>query len=148
MSGFTGNDGSELVGGLNPSGQVKALSVDASGNLNANLTGVSTATLYTSAQTNTGSGNSGDLDVSKVREISIDITTTLVTTNLQFFWERKGADGNYYPLWQSAVLTASANTLSTSIGPGLAYSQSLGPTGRLRWTATGNASFTSNVYGK
>lgn len=102
------------------------LLVDASGRV---LVGVSTATLYTSAQTNTGSGNSGDLDVSKLREISIDITTTLVTTNLQFFWERKGADGNYYPLWQSAVLTASANTLSTSIGPGLAYNQSLGPTG-------------------
>ena len=33
MSGFTGNDGSGLVGGLNPSGAVKALSVDASGNL-------------------------------------------------------------------------------------------------------------------
>ncbi|HEY6543198.1 MAG TPA: hypothetical protein VIZ18_19805 [Ktedonobacteraceae bacterium] len=36
MSGFTGNDGSGLVGGLNPSGAVKALSVDASGNLNVN----------------------------------------------------------------------------------------------------------------
>lgn len=232
MSGFTGNDGSELAGGLTPSGTIKGLSVDNAGNLNVNasvssgptnitqinsaavsatnglpvsgnnggslvvldvdssgrlyvnitslpalaagsnniggveifdsgganklaidasgrvLVGVSTATLYTSAQTNTGSGNSGDLDVSKLREISIDITTTLVTTNLQFFWERKGTDGNYYPLWQSALLTASANTLSTSIGPGLAYNQSLGPTGRLRWTATGNASFTPNIFGK
>src|SRR5579859_913898 len=36
MSGFTGNDGSALAGGLNPSGAVKALSVDASGNLNVN----------------------------------------------------------------------------------------------------------------
>ncbi len=36
MSGFTGNDGSGLVGGLNPSGAIKALSVDASGNLNVN----------------------------------------------------------------------------------------------------------------
>jgi hypothetical protein len=34
--GFTGNDGSALAGGLNPSGVVKALSVDASGNLNVN----------------------------------------------------------------------------------------------------------------
>jgi len=145
MSGFTGNDGSELVGGLNPSGAIQAFGVDASGRA---LTGVSTAALYTTALVAGASGNSGDLDVSKLREVSIDLTTTLVTTNLQFFWERKGADGNYYVLWQSAVLTTSANTLSTSIGPGCAYNQSLGSTGRLRWVATGNASFTPNVYGK
>lgn len=36
MSGFTGNDGSELVGGLNPSNVAQALSVDASGHLNVN----------------------------------------------------------------------------------------------------------------
>lgn len=36
MSGYVGNDGSQLAGGLNPSGAVKALSVDASGNLNVN----------------------------------------------------------------------------------------------------------------
>src|SRR5690348_5629649 len=103
MGGFSGNDGSELVGGLNPSGQIQAFGVDAAGRA---ITGVSSAALYTAAQANVGSGNSGDLDVSKLREISIDITTTLVTTNLQFFWERKGADGTYYPLWQSALLTA------------------------------------------
>ena len=33
MSGFTGNDGSELAGGLTPSGIIKALAIDASGNL-------------------------------------------------------------------------------------------------------------------
>lgn len=109
---------------------------------------VATTTLYTTALVAGATGNSGDLDVSKLHEISIDITTTLVTTNLQFFWERKGADGIYYPLWQTAVLTISANTLSTSIGSGLAYNQSLGLTGRFRWVATGNASFTPNIYGK
>ena len=36
MSGYTGSDGSALAGGLNPSGVVKALSVDAGGNLNVN----------------------------------------------------------------------------------------------------------------
>ncbi len=108
----------------------------------------STIPLFITAQSGVGSGNSGDLDVSKLHEISIDITTTAVTTNLQFFWERKGADGIYYPLWQSSVLSAASNTISTSIGPGLAYTQSLGQTGRLRWVATGNASFTPNVYGK
>jgi hypothetical protein len=119
------------------------------------LVGLSTTTLFSSAQTGVGSGNSGDLDVSKLHEIAIDITTTAQSgTNptLQFFWERKGADGIYYPLWQSAVLSVASNTVSTSIGPGLAYNQSLGGTGRLRWVVGGTASptwtFTPNVYGK
>lgn len=107
-----------------------------------------TTPVFTTAQSAVGSGNSGDLDVSRMHEISIDITMTLITTNLQFFWERKGADGNYYPVWQTAVLTSTTNPISTSIGPGLAYNQSLGLIGRLRWVATGNASFTPNVYGK
>lgn len=33
MSGFTGNDGSELVGGLTPSGLIKAIAIDANGNI-------------------------------------------------------------------------------------------------------------------
>lgn len=36
MAGYTGNDGSELAGGLTPGGTIKALSVDNSGNLNVN----------------------------------------------------------------------------------------------------------------
>lgn len=33
MSGFVGNDGSQLAGGLNPSGAVQALKVDSAGSL-------------------------------------------------------------------------------------------------------------------
>jgi|SRR5579871_138710 len=119
------------------------------------LIGVSTATLFTTTQTAQGGGNSGDLDVSKLREVSIDINTTAqagTNPTIQFFYERKGADGIYYVLWQSAVLSAASNTLSTSVGAGMAYNQSLGPTGRLRWVVGGTASpnwtFTPNVYGK
>jgi hypothetical protein len=119
------------------------------------LIGLATSTLFTAAQTGVGSGNSGDLDVSKLREVSIDLTTTAQSgTNptIQFFWERKGADGVYYPLWQSSVFTVASNTVSTSIGPGLAYNQSLGLTGRLRWvvggTATPTWTFSPNIYGK
>src|SRR5581483_146664 len=126
--------------------------VDAAGRV---LIGINTATLFTAAQNAVGSGNSGDLDVSKLREISIDITTTAqagTNPTIQVFWERKGADGNYYALWQSNSLTAASNGLRTSIGPGLAYNQSLGPTGRLHWvvggTATPTWTFTPNVYGK
>jgi hypothetical protein len=100
-------------------------------------------------------GNSGDLVVSPYTEIGLDITTTAqagTNPTVQLFWERKGADGVYYVLWQSAVLTVAANTLSTSIGAGMAYNQSLGITGRFRWVIGGSASpsytFSANVYGK
>lgn len=112
---------------------------------------------YTLASTTTSGAtqNSGDLAVGAYTEISIDITTTAqagTSPTIQYFYERKGADGLYYTLWQSAVLTLAANTLSTSIGAGLAYNQSLGLTGRLRWVIGGSATptFTHslNVYGK
>lgn len=103
----------------------------------------------------TSSSNSGDLAVGAYTEIALDINTTAQTgTNptVQFFYERKAADGLYYVLWQSSVLTAAANTLSTSIGAGMAYSQSLGVTGRLRWviggTATPGYTFSANIQGK
>ena len=60
MSGFTGNDGSELAGGLNPSGQVKALSVDASGNLNVNASVSSGPTNITQLNGHTISDASSD----------------------------------------------------------------------------------------
>jgi len=113
--------------------------------------------VYTLASTQTSGStqNSGDLTVGPYTEISIDINTTAQSgTNptIQYFWERKGADGIYYVLWQSAVLTAATNTLSTSIGAGMAYNQSLGLTGRLRWivggTATPTFTHSLNVYGK
>ncbi len=99
--------------------------------------------------------SSGDLPIGLYSEVSIDINTTTQTgTNptLQLFWERKGADGIYYILWQSAVLTAATNTLSTSVGAGMAYNQSLGLTGRLRWvfggTATPGFTMSINIYAK
>lgn len=108
------------------------------------------ASLFATAVTNIGSANSGDLSVSAQHEVGIDVTTTATSGGtIQFFWERKGADGIYYPLWQSAVLTVAANTLSTSIGPGLAFAQSLGLTGRFRWSiSAGTWSFSANIYGK
>lgn len=115
---------------------------------------VAVYSLASTAKTTTPD-NSGDQSVSAYTEIGIDINTTAQTgTNptVQFFWERKGADGIYYVLWQSAVLTAATNTLSTSVGAGMAYNQSLGITGRLRWVFGGSNTpgFTMsiNIYGK
>lgn len=113
--------------------------------------------VYTLASTTTSgtTQNSGDLTVGPYTEISIDINTTAQSgTNptIQYFYERKGADNIYYVLWQSAVLTAATNTLSTSIGAGMAYNQSLGLTGRVRWvvggTSTPTFTMSINVYGK
>ncbi len=117
----------------------------------------STVAVYSLASTATSGStqNSGDLTVGPYTEVSIDINTTAQSgTNptIQLFYERKGADGIYYVLWQSAVLTAAANTLSTSIGAGMAYNQSLGATGRVRWviggTATPTYTMSINVQGK
>lgn len=126
---------------------------------NSTLNGLQTVrvatTLFSTAQTTVGTANSGDLTVGPYDELGIDITTTAqagTNPTIQFFWDRKGADGIYYHLWQSSVLTAAANTISTSIGPGLAYNQSLGVTGRLSWVVGGSATptwtFTPNVYAK
>ncbi len=116
---------------------------------------VATVTLYSAAQNAVGSSNSPDLNVAALREISIDITTTAqagTSPTIQFFWDRKGVDNQYYPIWQSSSLTLASNAVSTSVGPGLAYNQSLGATGRLRWvvggTATPTWTFTPNVLGK
>lgn len=99
--------------------------------------------------------NSGDIAVGAYSEVAIDITTTAQSgTNptIQYFYERKGADNIYYPLWQSAVLTAAANTVSASVGVGMAINQSLGNTGRLRWvvggTATPTYTHSLNIYAK
>src|SRR5260221_11285992 len=97
---------------------------------------VATTALYTLASiATTGSTqNSGDLAVGSYHEVAIDINTTGqagTSPTIQYFFERKGADNIYYVLGKSAVLTAAANTLSTSVGPGLAYNQSLGNIDRL-----------------
>ena len=120
----------------------------------ASRSAVAVYTLASTAKTTTPD-NSGDLAVGAYTEIGIDINTTAQTgTNptVQYFWERKGADGIYYVLWQTAVLSSATNTISTSVGAGMAYNQSLGLTGRLRWvfggTATPGFTMSINIYGK
>src|SRR5260221_1297406 len=117
----------------------------------------STVAVYSLASTTTSGStqNSGDLTVGAYTEISLDINTTAqagTSPTLQIFYERKAADGIYYVLWQSAVLTTATNTVSTSIGAGMAYNQSLGVTGRLRWVVGGSATptftFSASIQGK
>src|SRR6266581_3063459 len=125
---------------------------------NSGISGSRTAVAVFSQASGVTAGstqNSGDLTVGPYTELSIDITTTAqadTPPTLQLFWVRKGTDDIYYVLWKSAVLTVGANTLSTSIGAGMAYNQSLGLTGRLRWVVGGSATPTYtmsiNIYGK
>jgi hypothetical protein len=114
-----------------------------------------TTAVYTLASgAQTANGNSGDLTVGPYTEIAIDLNITAnsgTSQTLQFFWERKGADGVYYVIWQTNVITTTNQALSTSIGAGMAYNQSLGATGRLRWVITGTTpsyTFSANVQGK
>lgn len=87
------------------------------------------------------SGDSGDLDVSLIKSIALDINITAVggsSPTLTFFVDRKGADGLYYQIWSSGSLT-SAQQVSRSIGPGCTVNQSLGTLARVRWVITGSS---------
>src|SRR5437762_12628892 len=102
---------------------------------------MSATTLYTHASVQeTANGNSGDVDASNYTELAVDINITGnqgSSPTIQYFVDRKGADGVYYPIWQSAVQNA-ASAVSTSIGAGLAYSQSF-TTVQFRWVIGGSS---------
>lgn len=96
------------------------------------------------------SGNSPDLQVGSYSELALDVTTTAqagTNPTLQLFIDRKSTDGNYYTIWQSAVLTLAANVVSTSLGVGMSYNVSFGHICRLRWVLGGSAgpSYTGSV---
>jgi hypothetical protein len=116
---------------------------------------MSAATLYTHASAlETANGNSGDLTVGSYVELAIDINITGnqgSSPTITYYMDRKGADGVYYPIWQSSTITASAS-ISASIGAGLAYSQSFGATVRFRWVIGGSSTpgftFSASLQGK
>lgn len=123
---------------------------------------MSAATIYTHASAlETANGNSGDLSVSSYETVAIDLNVTDKqgsNPTIQLLWDRKGADGVYYPVWDSTALSVSGASggspvqKSTSIGPGCAYNQEPGALGRLRWviggTSTPGATFSISIQGK
>jgi hypothetical protein len=143
MTGFIDSDGSGLVGALNPSNVGQALQVDAAGNLKVTNGGGGAMTLLNQASAvQNASGNSSDLNVSAFKELAIDANVTALTgTNptVQFFIDRKGADGVYYQIWNSASISA-VGAVSDSVGPGLNKAQSLGSIVRFRWVIGGSGS--------
>ena len=124
------------------------------GTMHSVRTAIAVYTLTSTTTTGT-TQNSGDIAVGPYSELSIDITTTAQTgtsPTVQYIYERKGADNLYYPLWTSQTFASATNTISTSIGAGMPYNQSLGLTGRLRWVVGGTATPTwthsINCYAK
>lgn len=100
----------------------------------------------------TASSDAGDLDVSKCRRIAVDINITAVSGSsptIQFFVDRKDANGIYYNLWSSSVTNATGQ-ISTTIGAFATINQALGAIARLRWTITGSTpsfTFSASVTG-
>lgn len=104
----------------------------------------------------TTSGNSGDLDVSQSDTIQVDFSIVTLdigdaaTGTIQFAWQRKGIDGNYFTVWTSkafATNTAATGgqtigrvgTASVVVGDGGLTNTGLGLSGRLTWTLGGSA---------
>lgn len=104
---------------------------------------MSAQTIWTQTSTLiTASNNSGILSVGNYAEIAVDINITSnqgSSPTIQFFIDRLGTDGIYYPLWQSSTQSSSSAQVSTSIGAGLAISQSFGGTVQFRWTIGGSS---------
>jgi hypothetical protein len=157
MSDYVNADGSGLFGGLNPAGMGQALQVDESGNLKVSVGssgGRSATTVLNQASVaQVASGNSADLAVGGYAELTVDVNVTSLSgtsPTLQMFVDRKGADGVYYPIWQSATITA-ATAVSTTIGAGMSIAQGFGSLVRLRWVIGGtgpNVTFSGSMIGK
>jgi len=112
------------------------------------------ALLSQASASQNASGTSDDLDVSLCRKIVLDINITAqsgTSPTVQFFIERKSADGNYTNIWQSAVISASSAQVFQSIGPKCSTKESLGLTCRLRWAIGGSSSptktFSASIQG-
>ena len=90
----------------------------------------------------TSSSNTSPLSIGSYAELAIDINLTSkqgTSPTVQFFIDRLGADSVFYPIWQSAVQSTTPAQVSTSIGAGLAISQSFGGTIQFRWSIGGSS---------
>jgi len=109
-----------------------------------------TTILNLASAVRTTNGESSSFDVSDYVELAIDTDVTAGSGGtLTLFYDRLGADdATYFPIWQSDPITG-ATDVSTSIGAGLAYSQSFAGTGKLRWTiSAGSFTFSASIIGK
>lgn len=109
----------------------------------------------------TASGNTGDISVSNVTEIALDVNCTNkqgTSPTLQILVYRKDVLGNYIQIWDSGAQSVSSATsgapvqIFRSIGPGCTTTEELGATIRVNWniggSATPGAQFGISLQGK
>lgn len=117
---------------------------------------MSAQTIWTQApQLILAGNNSAPLNVGNFAELAVDINITNkqgTSPTIQYFIDRLGVDGIWYPIWQSAVQSVSPAQVSTSVGAGLAISQSFGGTIQFRWgiggTSTPGWTYSVSLIGK
>lgn len=110
----------------------------------------------------TANGNTGPIEWSDFKSLSIDVNCTGsqgTTPTLQILVDRLMSDNaTYVNIWDSgaqSVSTASGGSpvqISQSIGPGLTIAKSIGLSGRVRWviggTSTPGATFSLSIIGE
>jgi|GEM_PF-2082709 len=84
-------------------------------------------------------GQTSAFKTDKFSYLAVDVNVSRLrgnTPTIAIFFERQGADGNWYPIWSPTALSASGS-LSTTIGSGQATNQALTDLARVRWAFTG-----------
>lgn len=118
----------------------------------AQVTGDSTYKI-TVPPTVTASGQTDDFPTGAFDTLEIDVNVTSITgttPTIQYIYERKGTDGQYYPVWTSASINTTGKT-SANPGVGCNPNASVGLSGRLRWVVGGTTpsiNHTVSIIGK
>lgn len=85
--------------------------------------------------------------------LAVDISVTALAgtaPTVQFFYDRQGLDGVWYPVYNTPVMSAAGNQSTTLAGANSA-SQEFGFIGRLRWVVAGTTpsiTFSASITGK
>lgn|SRR5262245_16556537 len=117
---------------------------------------MSAQTVFTqSSQLITTNGDSGSLTVGNFVELAVDVNITSnqgTSPTIQFFVERLGTDGIWYPIYQSSTISSASTQVSASVGAGLSTTQSFGGTVRFRRAIGGSATpgftYSASLQGK
>jgi hypothetical protein len=120
-----------------------------------------TTLLNQASAMHTTADNTGDISVSNVTEIALDVNCTNkqgTSPTLQIIVYRKDAVGNYIQIWDSTAISVSSATsgapvqIARSIGPGCTTTEELGATIRVNWviggSSTPGAQFSISIQGK
>ena len=119
--------------------------IDSAGTINNAKANVGATTTY-SGVTSTQLGSAFTIAPAKAMSVAVNVTSLTGTVQIQLQTQRK--DGSYFPIWHSAVLSATGK-LVYDFGPGgdvdLRLDGSM--TLRLAYLVIGTATFTASVAG-